>query len=214
MADDALPPDPSAPDPNLRRRKTDIPAHSAERRRWRLKTGVAAAVAVVVLLVPTGIFWSMARPVLHKDIIDKYAAVYKFDPLFVMALVKVESRFLKTARSHRGAIGLMQLMPETALEMARRMGMRVTLEEVEDPQVNILLGYHYLSLLRDEFKDDKVAMLAAYNAGPGKVREWRKAGLLTEAGIPFRETRDFVHRVITTHRWLKRFQRLKNVIDA
>lgn len=182
---------------------------------WHWWTPILLAVPIFALLaIPTGYFWTLARPVLHKDVINKYSSVYKFDPLFVMALVKVESRFQKTARSHRGAIGLMQLMPETALEMARRMGMRISVEDVVDPEINILLGFHYLSWLRDEFDEDMIAMLAAYNAGPTKVREWMKAGPLTPETIQFQETRDFVEKVVSTHRWLKRFQRMKRIMDA
>jgi soluble lytic murein transglycosylase len=182
---------------------------------WHWWTPILFAVPVLlVLAIPTGYFWTLARPVLHKDVINRYAAVYKFDPLFVMALVKVESRFQKTARSHRGAIGLMQLMPDTAMEMARRMGMRITVEDAIEPEINILLGFHYLSWLRDVFKEDTVAMLAAYNAGPTKVRDWMKQGPLTVETIPFQETRDFVKNVQSTHRWLKRFQKVKRVMDA
>jgi soluble lytic murein transglycosylase len=134
-----------------------------------------------------------------------------------MAIVKVESRFLKSARSHRGAIGLMQLMPVTAMEMAGRVGRNVSLDDVEEPDVNIHLGLHYLSLLRTEFGGDTVAMLAAYNAGPANVRAWiREDGALGPEGenIPYGETRLFVKRVLSTHVWLKRFQRVKNVFNA
>lgn len=182
---------------------------------WHWWTPILLAIPVlIVLAIPTGYFWTLARPVLHKDVINRYASVYKFDPLFVMALVKVESRFQKTARSHRGAIGLMQLMPDTAMEMARRMGMRITVEDVLEPEINILLGFHYLSWLREEFDEDVVAMLAGYNAGPTKTREWMQAGPLTIDTIPFQETREFVKNVLATHRWLKRFQKMKRIMDA
>jgi soluble lytic murein transglycosylase len=164
-----------------------------------------------VLLVPTGLFWSLARPALHKDIINRYAAEYKIDPLFVMALVKAESGFSRVARSHRGAVGLMQLMPETGLEMARRAGLSFTAADLENPEVNIHLGVQYLFVLRQEFKDDSTAVLAAYNAGPTNVRAWRRGGRLRMEEVPFPETRDFILRVRWTHAWLKRFQRVKNV---
>jgi soluble lytic murein transglycosylase len=173
-----------------------------------------AFTALFLLAVPTGLFWSVARPVLHKDIINKYAAVYKFDPLFVMALVQVESSFQKSARSSRGAIGLMQLMPDTAREMAQRLGKDVPVEDLDNPEINIQLGYHYLSLLRAEFKSDNVSILAAYNGGPANVRVWRQGQDLTLDKIPFAETRAFVKKVMSTHRWLKRFQRIKNAFNA
>lgn len=171
----------------------------------------AAAAVFFLLLVPTGLFWSLARPALHKDVINRYAAEYKIDPLFIMALVKVESRFSRHARSHRGAVGLMQLMPETGMEMAQRAGLTITPEDLATPEVNIHLGVHYLSVLRAEFGDDTVSVLAAYNAGPTNVRAWRKGAPLAPHDIPFPETRTFVRRVTVTHTWLKRFQKVKNV---
>jgi soluble lytic murein transglycosylase len=183
------------------------------RRRFFLFIGalLVAAVLGFLALVPTGLFWTVARPALHKDIINRYAAEYKFDPLFVMALVKVESGFLHDARSHRGAVGLMQLMPDTAVEMARREGLPLVSGGLEDPEVNIHLGIFYLSLLRQEFQGDTTAILAAYNAGPSNARAWRRNPPLRVENIPFPETRTFVRRVMGTHRWLKRFQKVKNV---
>lgn len=178
-------------------------------KKWRFRL-IVALIFFALLAVPTNLFWNMAKPVFHKDIINKYSALYKFDPLFVMALVRVESGFQKSARSHRGAIGLMQLMPVTAMEMAQKVGKNVTLDQLDDPEINIRLGLHYLYILRNEFKTDTVALLAAYNAGPANVRIWMKAGPLIAEQIPFPETRYFVERVMQTHRWLKRFQKVRN----
>ena len=166
--------------------------------------------------VPSGWLWNITRPVIHKDIINRYAGQYKFDPLFIMALVKVESSFRKSARSPRGAIGLMQLMPDTAREMAvrTRLGDNVPLEQLEEPETNLRLGVHYLSLLREEFDADMVAILAAYNAGPANAREWRGRGALTADQIPFPETKQFVTKVLDTQQWLKRLQKVKNAFNA
>jgi len=164
-------------------------------------------------VVASGFLWRVVRPVLHKDHINKYAGIYKFDPLLVMAVVKVESRFRSTARSHRGAMGLMQLMPETAMDMAERLGKSLVAEDLHDPDTNIELGIFYLDFLRTEFKEDEIAMLAAYNAGPTNVREWLKGGKLKIADIAFPETQNYVVRVEKTYRTLKRFQKIKNVIN-
>lgn len=177
----------------------------------RTSAAAATALFLFLLLVPTGLFWNTLRPVLHKDVINRYAAVYKFDPLFVMALVKVESSFVRDARSPRGAVGLMQLMPDTGMEMARKAGLSVTLEQLATPEVNIHLGVHYLSILRDEFQDDVNAILAAYNAGPSNARAWRGGDALVEEEIQYPETREFVQRVKSTQTWLRRFQKVKNV---
>jgi soluble lytic murein transglycosylase len=172
-----------------------------------------AALLLFVMLIPTGVLWGFARPALHKHVINRYAAVYKFDPLFVMALVKAESGFSWKARSHRGAVGLMQLMPETGMEMAAREGLSISRRDLDNPEINIHLGIHYLSLLRQEFGDDVRAILAAYNAGPVNARLWRGAGPLDISLVTFPETREFVRRVLWTYSWLKRLQRVKNVFS-
>ncbi len=202
------PGDPLIPGPSLPRRNGG----------WKVAPGtlvfiIAASAAAAGLLAIATFFWPLARPALHKDIINRYAAVYKIDPLFVMALVKVESSFVRSARSPRGAVGLMQLMPDTAFEMAHRAGLTVALEDLDVPEVNIHLGVEYLSLLRQEFKDDTTALLAAYNAGPKNVRAWKKGDRLDMEEIPYPETRQFVRRVMSTHAWLRRFRKVKNVFS-
>lgn len=158
-------------------------------------------------------FWVRFRPVLHKDLIDKNAALYHFDPLFLMALIKVESHFQKDATSQRGAVGLMQLMPDTALEMARKEGnISFKRQDLADPDVNLRLGTHYLSFLREEFGEDPVSILAAYNAGPANARSWQRMNVLTLGEIPFPETRRFVKEVLSTYQWLKKIQRIKNAV--
>jgi soluble lytic murein transglycosylase len=179
-----------------------------KRRLAAFLAGVAGAVALFAL---AAFFWPLLRPVFHKDVINRYAAEYKMDPLFVMALIKTESGFMQSARSPRGAVGLMQLMPDTAVDMAGRVGLRLAPGDLETPEVNIHLGVLYLAVLRQEFKDDVTALLASYNAGPKNVRSWRKGERLDMADIPFPETRQFVRRVTVTHAWLKRFQRMRNV---
>lgn len=176
---------------------------------------IAAGIFLAFLLVYSGWLWKMMRPMLHKDIINKYAGEYKFDPLFVMALVKVESNFSRTARSHRGAIGLMQLLPSTANEMAEELGMDdLSLEDLEKPEINIRLGYHYLAKLRALTGGDVVQMLSAYNAGYQNMLNWKTDNnTLRVADIGFKETRDFVGKVITTHETLKKFQKVKKIIE-
>src|SRR5260221_4503024 len=77
-----------------------------------------AMVALVIALIYSGTAWFWLRPALHKPLINKYAGEYKIDPLWVMAVVRVESRFATHAQSSRGAIGLMPLLPSTAPHIA------------------------------------------------------------------------------------------------
>ena len=141
-------------------------------------------------------------PFPHRELIEEYATRYNVDKYLVAAVIKCESSFELKARSHRGAVGLMQLMPDTALWIAGQLeDDDFTLERLDDPGVNIPYGIWYLSELGKEFDGNKVLTLAAYNAGRGNVREW-----MLEYGwerdfddikaIPFDETRNYVAKVL------------------
>jgi len=101
-------------------------------------------------------------------------------PELVAAVVQQESKFIPTARSGVGAIGLMQLVPRTG----RWMGAR----DLTNPSQNIMAGAKYLKYLTEQFHGDQQMVIAAYNAGEGAVRRF--------GGIPpYRETRNYVQRV-------------------
>ncbi len=107
------------------------------------------------------------------------------------------------ARSHAGALGLMQLMPATARETARRYSIPLgNNNDVLVPERNIALGTAYLSQLYGQFQGNRVLASAAYNAGPGRVRQWTRdlpsmpADIWIET-IPFDETRAYVQSVLT-----------------
>jgi soluble lytic murein transglycosylase-like protein len=117
----------------------------------------------------------------YEEVIAKASKRFRVEPSLIKAVIKAESDFDQAAVSHKGAQGLMQLMPETAYEMEVR--------NAFDPEENIVGGTRYLSLMLDRFKNDVQMALAAYNAGPERVEEHR--------GIPpFPETRNFVERVM------------------
>ncbi len=106
-------------------------------------------------------------------------------------MIYQESKFKANARSDRGAVGLMQLLPDTAEGIATRTGgSRFRVSDLYDPEINIRYGAWYLRHLLDKYHSERVA-LAAYNAGQANVDSWRKRGV----GIQFEETRDFVDRV-------------------
>lgn len=162
--------------------------------------------------IPSGILAleSLIRPVLHKEIINRYAGIYKEDPLFVMAIIKVESKFIKAARSPRGAVGLMQIMPRTGKEIAQELKIKNFKEsDLKNPEINIQFGFHHLSKLRREFGEDDFTTLAAYNAGSKNVKNWlkkNKAKKLNIEMIEFVETKNFTKEVLSTYLWLKRIQ--------
>ncbi len=126
---------------------------------------------------------------------------------FAHGIIRQESSFERTAVSHAGARGLMQLMPGTARQAASRVGESYGLGRLtDDPQYNIRLGNHHLNELMDEWGGNAVLVAAAYNAGSGSVRHWIAANgdprmpgtdvLRWIEDIPFSETRNYVQRVI------------------
>ena len=168
--------------------------------------------------IPSGIrdAESLLNPVLHKEIINRYAGIYKEDPLFVTSVIKVESKFFRRAKSQKGAIGLMQIMPGTGREIARELKLQgFENSSLENPETNIRFGFHYISKLRKEFGDDDVTVLAAYNAGGKNVKDWlkeKRKRTLETRDIEFFETRNFVEDVLSTYGLLKRFQRWRGKI--
>jgi len=116
----------------------------------------------------------------YGDIIDTVSARHKVDPRLVSALIQVESAYRPRARSHKGAMGLMQLMPATARQY--------NVKNPYDANANIEAGVKHLRSLLDRF--DVSLALAAYNAGEGAVQRF--------GGIPpYRETRDYVRRILS-----------------
>ena len=114
------------------------------------------------------------------SIIYSEAKKNNISPELVAAVAHTESKFTPTARSNRGAIGLMQLVPRTG----RTFGAR----DLMNPVDNITAGAKYLRYLTDRFNGDQQKVIAAYNAGEGNVRRF--------GGVPpFRETRNYVARV-------------------
>jgi len=125
---------------------------------------------------------------------------YHLDVALIYAMIRQESYFQTTAKSYVGARGLMQLMPGTANDMARKVGIQpLQLHELYYPKTNIRLGTAYIRMLLDMFDKNIILTIAAYNAGPGRVEQWlpehqMPADMWIET-IPFHETREYVKSV-------------------
>ncbi|MFH1259761.1 MAG: lytic transglycosylase domain-containing protein [Elusimicrobiota bacterium] len=160
-------------------------------------------------------FWNLLKPIIHKEILNRYAGEYKIDPLFVAAIIRAESNFSLKAESSAGAVGLMQILPTTAEELAGELNLpNYRRDDLYLPDINIRLGYHYLAKLKKEFNNDNVAVLAAYNAGNGKVHQWLKEkNRLTIEEIPFKETRLFVAKVLKDYRRLRNLRKFRNRLN-
>lgn len=139
-------------------------------------------------------------PLAYRSIIESHGRTYDLDPALVAAVIYTESRFKPEVRSPAGAVGLMQLLPETGVAIATRTGGgRFVPSDLLDPEINIRYGCWYLANLRRKYGSRPDALelaLAAYNAGQTNVDRWVAA---TPAGqavpIRFAETRAYVTRV-------------------
>jgi soluble lytic murein transglycosylase len=130
-------------------------------------------------------------PLHYEEIVLGHARNYRLDPALLAAVIYQESKFRADARSDRGAVGLMQLLPATAEGIAARTGgARFVAGDLYDPEINVRYGAWYLRHLLDKYGSEELA-LAAYNAGQANVDRWRARQL----PIQFSETRDFVDRV-------------------
>ena len=140
-------------------------------------------------------------PMPFRSAVVARAREIDLDPAYVYGLIRQESRFIMDARSHVGASGLMQIMPETARWTARKIGIPFTSDAINDRDTNIKLGTSYLKLVLDDFHGSQAMGAAAYNAGPGRPRRWREGATLEPAvwaeNIPFSETRDYVKKVLS-----------------
>ncbi len=138
-------------------------------------------------------------PLEHELAIRGAARRNGVDPALIAAVIYAESGFREGAVSESGAVGLMQLLPSTATEIARRTGGdRFELSDLRDPAVNIRYGSHYLGILLERYDGSLVEAVAAYHAGVHNVDRWaaRGGGRIAVKDIPFADTREYVDDVV------------------
>jgi len=181
--------------------------------RMRLVFGIMVIILLAVLIIifiNSKWFLRLAYPLHFEEIIFKYSEINDLDPYLVVAIIKVESKFLPGAISAKGARGLMQIMPETGRWAAEQMGLEAfSPGDLFDPETNIKIGTWYLNQLRREFNNDIDLVLAAYNGGRGNVKKWMERkqidfGAKSIENIPFEETKLFIIKVKKTYRNYKR----------
>lgn len=147
-------------------------------------------------------FWNYAYPLSFFEITSQYTADTALDPFLVQALMMAESLFDPHAASPVGALGLMQLMPATGDRLAAGLGLEIaSSDQYLRPEINILLGTTYLKQLLELFDHQLPLVIASYNAGEQRVKEWRQnvdpddpAAFV--AMIPYRETQNYVQKVL------------------
>jgi soluble lytic murein transglycosylase len=138
----------------------------------------------------------------HRSNVTSHSYNAGIDPAWAYGLMRQESRFVTSARSHVGAGGLMQIMPNTAKLVARQMGETYNPAALSEMNTNIRYGTYYLSMIQNQLSGNAVLATAGYNAGPNRARRWQPdfqtmaADQYTES-IPLLETRDYVKHVMT-----------------
>ncbi len=163
---------------------------------------VVAIACAILAATPTTLARRTLYPVNHAQDIQASAERHSVDPLLVAAVIKCESGWDENAQSKAGAVGLMQVMPQTSSELAR-MGLvdsgAYDPSNLLDPATNIEYGTAYLAFLEKNLSStDQV--IAAYNAGMGKVEEWiAQPGELAD-NITYSETREYLRRVSEAYR--------------
>lgn len=146
--------------------------------------------------------FSMRYPAPYRDQVAPKAQALDLDDGWVYGLMRQESRFITSARSGVGAKGLMQVMPNTAKWVARKIGLTdYHPSKMAEMDTNVTLGTHYLKMVFNSLDNHPVLACAAYNAGPGRARRWQASrpleGAIYVETIPFDETRDYVKKVMT-----------------
>ena len=138
----------------------------------------------------------------HRDILKKILQQHELDEAWVYGLIRQESRFIADIKSHAGAVGLMQVMPQTAEWVAKQLGIpKFRHHLVRDVNTNLRLGTYYLKHVLGTLDNQPLLASAAYNAGPGRAKRWRNDAMPMEGAIyaetiPFSETRDYVKKVL------------------
>ncbi len=165
-------------------------------------TKIVAAVAALLVLAAGSVLYlektkptwyaQLRYPLRYEHIVVGHAENYDLDPALLAAVIYRESKFDPKAESPSGAIGLMQLLPDTARGIAVHTGgNEFVVEDLYDPEINVRYGSFYLRRLIRKYHDERLA-LAAYNAGQTNVDEW----IENDEGIAFPETEEYVDDVL------------------
>ncbi|MBS3908804.1 MAG: lytic transglycosylase domain-containing protein [Actinobacteria bacterium] len=170
-------------------------------------------IAIIVVILPFFVImwyqWSFTDrfdqvfyPLEYKEEIGQASEKYSIDPYLIAAMIYEESKFNPSSESRAGAVGLMQIMPDTGRWVAGKQKRNFHVGDLLDYRVNIDMGCWYFDYLRDRYDDERLA-LAAYNSGHKNVDHWLNKGLHNNVDdliktIPFKETREYVEKVMNT----------------
>ena len=172
---------------------------------------------ICILLMISYILFNVNKALKYYPVIEQYSVEYKTDPLFITSIIRAESNFNPNAKSKKGAIGLMQIMPSTAKEIAQKY-LNIsdfTEEKLYEPELNIKLGVYYVKILSEMFNNNTNLVLASYNAGLGNVQKWQQENPIIEYDseeMPFKETKNYVSKINRIYRVMKYFKETGSII--
>lgn len=181
-----------------------------------MKKAIVVLIVLIALLCLTFGGYVLYQQILHERALRNYpvayetairdeAAAFSLDPYLVISIMRCESSFDPQAVSNRGAIGLMQIMPDTGEWIAHKLDLddQFVTSMLYDPEVNVRFGCWYLQFLDNRFDGDRKKMVAAYNAGHRAVENWMEdpqyaanGALLT---IPYESTAIYYDRVMAAY---------------
>lgn len=168
-------------------------------------TLISLAAIILMLTFLVHCFYCYFYPMKYRERIIEYSQQFEIDGALIASVANTESGFNENAKSSKGAVGVMQLMPATAEWVAEKMGEEFKEEKLFDAEYNLKLGSYYLSYLVKSFNNEKLG-LCAYNAGPSCVRSWLANEKYSSDGktlsiIPYSETEEYLSKVYKNYHY-------------
>ena len=195
-----------------KRKQKGIDVEKGENERLKNKKilvcGLIILILIVFLIVLKNKIQRIFYPKSYEEFVSMYSDEYGVDENLIFAVIKAESNFQEDAVSHKDALGLMQIMKETAEDVARKYNIEIDFNnserEILNVQNNIKIGTKYLAVLLEKYKNIEVAV-AAYNAGIGTVDNWIEKEIIKSDGsdienIPYKETNNYVRKILRNYK--------------
>lgn len=195
-----------------KRKQKGIDVEKGENERLKNKKILVCGLIILILIVFLIVFKNKIQrifyPKSYEEFVSMYSDEYGVDENLIFAVIKAESNFQEDAVSHKDALGLMQIMKETAEDVARKYNIEIDFnnseKEILNVQNNIKIGTKYLAVLLEKYKNKEVAV-AAYNAGIGTVDNWIEKGIIKSDGsdienIPYKETNNYVRKILRNYK--------------
>ena len=195
-----------------KRKQKGIDVEKGENERLKNKKILVCGLIILILIVFLIVFKNKIQrifyPKSYEEFVSMYSDEYGVDENLIFAVIKAESNFQEDEVSHKDALGLMQIMKETAEDVARKYNIEIDFNnserEILNVQNNIKIGTKYLAVLLEKYKNIEVAV-AAYNAGIGTVDNWIEKGIIKSDGsdienIPYKETNNYVRKILRNYK--------------